>query len=116
MGEVFLSEDVRLGRKVALKLLDHAPDDSVARARFLREARLLSALEHPNICTLYESGEVQDRLFIAMQYVEGHTLRDVIGGRPLELERLLPIARQVADALAAAHARGIVHRGARVRT
>ena len=111
MGEVFLAEDVRLGRKVALKLLDSAlADDSVARARFLREARLASALEHPYICTVYEVGEFQDRLFIAMQFVEGQTLRDVIGGRPVELDRFLPIARQVAEALAAAHARGIVHR------
>ena len=111
MGEVFLAEDVRLGRKVALKLLDSAlVDDSVARARFLREARLASALEHPYICTVYEVGEIQDRLFIAMQYVEGHTLHDVIGGRPLDLDRFLPIAQQAAEALAAAHARGIVHR------
>jgi serine/threonine-protein kinase len=111
MGDVFLARDIRLGRRVALKLLDPARNiDNAARARFLREARLASSLEHPNICTVYDVGESDGRLFIAMQYVEGKTLRDIIGGRPLNRDTLLPIALRVADALAAAHDRGIVHR------
>jgi serine/threonine-protein kinase len=111
MGEVILAEDVRLGRKVALKLLDPAMvDDDAARARFLREARLASSLEHANICTIFEVGEDRDRLFIAMQLVDGETLRQVIAGRPLPLDAFVSIAAQVADALSAAHARGIVHR------
>ena len=111
MGEVYLAEDVRLGRKVALKLLDtRLTGDSEPRTRFLREARLASALTHPNVCTIYDAGEAEGRLFIAMQYVEGETLRDVIGGRPLSLDCLLSYALQVAGALAAAHAQGVIHR------
>ena len=111
MGEVYLAQDVRLGRSVALKLLD--PDltrDRATRERFLREARLASSLDHANICTIHEVGEADDRLFIAMQYVEGHTLREVIDGQPLSLDSLLSIGLQVADALAAAHSQAIVHR------
>ena len=111
MGEVYLAEDARLGRKVALKMLDPGlTGDAPARARFLREARLASALDHPNICTIHEVGETQGRPFIAMQYVEGETLRPLIGGRPLPLDSLLSIALQVAHALAAAHERGVIHR------
>jgi len=111
MGEVYLARDVRLGRSVALKLLDpRFTDDGATRVRFLREARLASVLDHPNICTVHEVGEAADRLFIAMQYVEGQTLRRVIGGRPLSLDSLLSISMQVADALSAAHAQGIIHR------
>jgi eukaryotic-like serine/threonine-protein kinase len=111
MGEVHLARDVRLGRSVALKLLDaRFTGDAATRVRFLREARLASALDHPNICTVHEVGEAADRLFIAMQYVEGQTLRRVIGGRPLSLDSLLSISIQVADALSAAHAQGIIHR------
>jgi len=111
MGEVYLAQDVRLGRSVALKLLDPGlTGDSPTRTRFLREARLASALDHANICTIHEVGEAADRLFIAMQYVEGETLRRVIDGRALSLDSLLSIGLQVADALAAAHSQGIVHR------
>jgi serine/threonine-protein kinase len=111
MGEVHLARDSRLARNVALKLLD--PDlinNSQQRMRFLREARLASALDHPNVCTIHEVGEASGRLFIAMQYVEGQTLKQVIGGRPLDLASLLSISLQVADALSAAHSQGIVHR------
>ena len=111
MGEVYLAQDVRLGRKVALKLLDPGlTENGETRTRFLREARLASSLDHPNICTIHEVGEAGGRLFIAMQHVEGETLRKVIDGRPLNLDSLLSISLQVADALAAAHAQGIIHR------
>jgi TolB-like protein len=111
MGDVYLARDLRLGRSVALKLLDPGlTGDTATRTRFLREARLASALDHANICTIHEVGEAADRLFIAMQYVEGKTLRRVIDGRPLSLDSLLSIGLQVADALAAAHSMGIVHR------
>jgi len=111
MGEVYLAQDARLGRSVALKLLDPGLTlDIATRTRFLREARLASSLDHLNICTIHEVGEADDRLFIAMQFVEGETLRRVIDGRPLSLESLLLIGLQVADALAAAHSLGIVHR------
>lgn len=111
MGEVYLAEDARLGRQVALKVLAPAlVADSQSRARFLREARLASALDHPNICTIYEADEADGRYFISMQYVEGEALKQIIGGRPLSLENLLSIGLQVADALRAAHAQGIIHR------
>ena len=111
MGEVYLAHDARLGRRVALKLLRPGlVGDSEQRARFLREARLASALDHPNVCTVHDVGEAAGRLFIAMQYVEGETLRQVIDGRPLPLDGLLSITLQVADALAEAHERGIMHR------
>lgn len=111
MGKVYLAFDQRLGRKVALKLLDPGlTGDNEQRTRFLREARLAASLDHPNICSIHEVGEAGGRLFIAMQYVEGATLRSVIGGRPLKLDSLLSISLQVADALAEAHARGIIHR------
>ena len=111
MGEVYLAQDLSLGRNVALKLLDPAlTGDSATHMRFLREARLASALDHPNICTIHEVGEDADRLFIAMQFIEGETLRKVIGDHPLELDSLLSISLQVADGLTAAHSQGIVHR------
>jgi serine/threonine protein kinase/Tol biopolymer transport system component len=111
MGEVYLAEDVRLGRKVALKLLEPSlTGDSQSRLRFMREARLASTLDHPNICTVHEVGETGGRPFIAMQFVEGETLRKAIGGRPKSLESVLSISLQVADALTAAHIRGIIHR------
>jgi serine/threonine protein kinase/TolB-like protein/Tfp pilus assembly protein PilF len=111
MGRVYLAHDQRLGRKVALKLLDPGlTADNEQRTRFLREARLAASLDHPNICTIHEVGEAAGRLFIAMQYVEGETLRRAIGGRPLTLDSLLSISLQVGDALAEAHARGIIHR------
>jgi eukaryotic-like serine/threonine-protein kinase len=111
MGEVYLAEDLRLGRKVALKLLaPRSIGDSQMRGRFLREARLASALDHPNICTIYEVGEDSGRSFIAMQYVEGKTLKDLVDRQPLGLKSLLSISLQVANALEAAHSQGIIHR------
>lgn len=111
MGKVYLAQDQRLGRKVALKILDaRFTGDSEQRTRFLREAHLAASLDHPNICTIHEVGEAAGRPFIAMQYVEGETLRRAIRGRPLKLDSLLSISLQVADALAEAHARGIIHR------
>ncbi|MFZ0064280.1 MAG: protein kinase, partial [Pyrinomonadaceae bacterium] len=110
-GEVYLAHDIKLGRKVALKFLDVGfIDDSASRIRFLREARLASSLDHPNICTIHEVGEAEGRPFIAMQFVDGETLREVIGGKPLALDSLLSIILQIAEALAAAHAQGIIHR------
>jgi serine/threonine-protein kinase len=116
MGEVFLARDVRLGRMVALKLLDPSlTGDAQSRLRFLREARLASTLDHPNICTVHEVGEANGRPFIAMQFVEGETLKQTIGGQPMSLESLLSISLQVADGLAAAHAQGIIHRDIKTR-
>ena len=111
MGEVYLAREEGLGRKVALKILD--PDlaaDAPARARFEREARLAASLDHPNVCAIHKVGESDGRPFIAMQYVKGDTLRQLLAGRPLKLDSLLSVALQVADALAAAHERGVVHR------
>lgn len=111
MGRVYRAFDTVLDRTVVLKLL--SPDlvaDADSRNRFLREARLASALDHPNICTIFEVAEADGQFFIAMQYVPGKTLKRVIAGRPVELESLLSICIQVADALAVAHGRGIIHR------
>jgi len=111
MGEVYLARDLTLGRKVALKLLDPVlAGDGSSRSRFLREARLAASLDHPNICTIHEVGEAEGRPFIAMQYIQGETLKNAMRGRPLALDRVLSVTLQVAEALAAAHARGIVHR------
>lgn len=112
MGEVYLAQDTRLDRQVALKLLpaDVAADPE-RRRRFLREAKAASALSHPNVCVIHEVGETDDRrLFIVMEYVEGETLRHRIGQRPMDTGELLPIALQTADAIEAAHAKGITHR------
>lgn len=111
MGEVYLAEDTLLGRKVALKMLaPHLIADEQSRSRFLREARLASSLDHPNICTIHEIGEINGQYFISMQYVEGKMLNEVISGRSLALDSLLSISVQIADALQTAHAQGIIHR------
>src|SRR5712691_7557958 len=110
-GTVYKATDSKLGRTVVIKVL---PPELTAREanlkRFEREARLASSLDHPNICTIFDLDEAEGLHFIAMQHVAGRNVRQLVNGRPLELESALRIAIQVADALAAAHSRGIIHR------
>jgi serine/threonine protein kinase len=110
MGEVYRTRDTRLNRDVAVKVLPQAFATEATRERFQREAHAASALNHPNICTVYDVGESAGHPFLVMELLDGETLRDRIGGKPLNISEALVLSIQVADALDAAHAKAIIHR------
>ncbi|MCI0487797.1 MAG: protein kinase, partial [Blastocatellia bacterium] len=110
MGEVFLAEDLKLGRKVAIKfLLEKGLEDDLARKRLIREAKAAAALDHPNICSIYEVNDEGASPFIVMQYIEGDNLATKIRNHPLETIEIVEIAEQLAQALVKAHSHGIIH-------